>query len=237
MSKEAYYFSHDANARQDPKILEMLSVYGAEGYGWYWILVEMLREQSDHKLKLTGKYTFNALAMQMHCNPNTSEQFVNDCIKEFALFDSDGEYFWSNSLLRRMAMKEEISEKRRKAAEKRWSKNADKSTKHNDGNTDDMQMHSKKDANAMQGKERKGNKSKVNKKKYLDYVYLSTDEYDRLVNEFGQALIDSKIEDLDNYLGSRGNFNKYKDHNRTIRSWIKKDNQNQVKKKVDWEGL
>ena len=67
MAKDAYYFSHDANARQDPKILEMISVYGIEGYGRYWILVEMLREQSDYTLSLTGKYTFNALAMQMQC--------------------------------------------------------------------------------------------------------------------------------------------------------------------------
>ena len=31
--KDAYFFSHDCNARNDPKILALRSVYGAEGYG------------------------------------------------------------------------------------------------------------------------------------------------------------------------------------------------------------
>ncbi|MFG6179738.1 Lin1244/Lin1753 domain-containing protein, partial [Halomonas sp. THAF12] len=62
--KNTYYFSHDGNARNDPKILSMRSVYGSEGYGWYWIIIEMLREQEDYKIKI-NKYTWNALAMQM----------------------------------------------------------------------------------------------------------------------------------------------------------------------------
>lgn len=31
--KDAYFFAHDCNARNDPKILALRSVYGAEGYG------------------------------------------------------------------------------------------------------------------------------------------------------------------------------------------------------------
>ncbi len=31
--KDAYYFPHDCNARNDPKILALRSVFGAEGYG------------------------------------------------------------------------------------------------------------------------------------------------------------------------------------------------------------
>lgn len=157
LSKEAYYFSHDANARQDPKILALMSVYGAEGYGWYWIIVETLREQSDFTLDMQGKYSFNALAMQMHCNKDTAEKFVHDCIDEFELFASDGQSFWSNSLLRRMAMKEEISQKRKKAAEKRWGKKQE--------DAESMQMHNTSNADGMQGKEKKVKESKVNKNK------------------------------------------------------------------------
>ncbi len=32
--KETYYFLHDYNARNDPKIPAMISKYGAEGYGY-----------------------------------------------------------------------------------------------------------------------------------------------------------------------------------------------------------
>ena len=172
MAKEAYYFSHDANARQDPKILAMMSVYEAKGYGWYWIIVEMLREQSDFTLNLQGKYTFNALAMQMHSTKEEAREFVEDCINEFGLFEDDGEKFWSNSLLRRMAMKEEVSIKRKKAAEARWGKQKDSNS-----NADDMQMHSKEDANAMQGKEKK-----VKESKEKENIYTS--EFDEFWNVY-----------------------------------------------------
>ncbi len=155
--KEAYYFSHDANARNDPDILAMRSKHGIKGYGMYWVVVEMLREQNDYKLKLNG-YTSNALAMQMQCDPHYAEEFLKDCIDEFDLLQSDGKHVWSPSLLRRMQRKEEKSEQARKAAMARWDKE-----KNNE-------EENKKDADAMQSqcnrnaiKESKGNKKKDNR--------------------------------------------------------------------------
>lgn len=167
MAKEAYYFSHDANARQDPKVLEMISVYGAEGYGRYWMIVEMMREQGNHTLKISGKYAFNALAMQLHCTSDAAAKFVHDCIEEFELFESDGELFWSNSLIRRMAMREEVSQKRKKAAEKRWGKKPDGSTIPENEDAQPMQLHSISNANGMQGKERKGKEKKEKNKRTM----------------------------------------------------------------------
>lgn len=74
------------------------------------------------------------------------------------------------------------------------------------------------------------NDKNVKKKRHRDYVLLTDDEYNRLINEFGQSIIDSKIEDLDNYIGSTGK--KYKDHNRTLRTWLKRDNVEPLKKKA-----
>ena len=51
--KDAYYFPHDCNARNDPKILALRSVFGAEGYGVYWMLIEILREQPDYTEDIT----------------------------------------------------------------------------------------------------------------------------------------------------------------------------------------
>lgn len=160
MGKEAYYFSHDSNARQDPKVSAMLSVYGAEGYGYYWMIVEMLREEATHTLDISGKYSFNAFALQLHCTPEKAKEFITDCIQEFALFESDGAHFWSNSLLRRMAMREELSQKRKKAAEKRWGKKPAAEPSAEKENANGMQLHDENDANAMQGKESKGKEKK-----------------------------------------------------------------------------
>jgi hypothetical protein len=121
--KDSYYFPHDSNARRDPKVLALRSVYGMTGYGWYWAIIEMLREQPGFKLGLISKYAYKAIAMELECGEESAAKFIQDCIEEFGLFETDGEYFWSSSLLRRMEIKEEVSSKARQAALTRWSKN------------------------------------------------------------------------------------------------------------------
>lgn len=155
MAKEAYYFSHDSNARRDPKILAMRNEYGNKGYGWYWILVEMLSEQDDYMLKHT-KWVTNAIAMEMLCDTSEAEKFVFSCIEDYELFVSDGEHFWSESLLRRMNIKEAKRKKRveagKKGAQSRWS----------DGNAiaTPKQSHSNAMAKDGKGKEKKVKESK-----------------------------------------------------------------------------
>lgn len=158
--KDAYYFSHDSNARNDTKVLSMRCDYGLEGYGMYWIIVEALRDETDYKLKL-DKCTYRALAMQMHSTTDAVEQFINDCIVEYNLFNSDTESFWAESLLRRMSKFEDIREKRRMAANKRWKKDE----------ALDMQMHDKSTANEVQldAKESKVKESKVKESKMNIY--------------------------------------------------------------------
>ena len=52
MSKDAYYFSHDSNARNDQRIMKIRMKYGIEGYGIYFGIIEILREQTDYKLTM-----------------------------------------------------------------------------------------------------------------------------------------------------------------------------------------
>ena len=50
--KDAYYFSHDSNAKDDFKCMLLIEEIGLEGYGIFWILVETLREQESYKYPL-----------------------------------------------------------------------------------------------------------------------------------------------------------------------------------------
>jgi Domain of unknown function (DUF4373) len=145
MKKEAYYFSHDSNAKDDPKILQLRMEMGWEGYGLFWALIEMLRNESDHKMRTHYK----SIAFALHTQEDSIKQLIND----FDLFAIEGEYFWSESLLKRMEMKESKSEKARQSAKKRWNQE-------NDANA--MRTHSDSNANAMQLKESKVKESKVN---------------------------------------------------------------------------
>lgn len=48
--KETFYFPHDYNAIQDSKMLYLLSQCGLEGIGAYWIIIEILHQQTDSKI-------------------------------------------------------------------------------------------------------------------------------------------------------------------------------------------
>ena len=44
--KETFYFAHDYNARNDPKLQNVLFDLGVEGIGWFLFMSERLYEQS-----------------------------------------------------------------------------------------------------------------------------------------------------------------------------------------------
>lgn len=140
---QSYYFSHDINASNDPKIVAMISELGMISYAWWWILIEKLAVADDYKLPLK-KYTFVALDNELKMNNEqilTSVQQVFNknqhvleqnsmcsfcsflliylLIHDYELLDCDDEYFWSPSLIRRFEFKkvkeETIREKRRLA--------------------------------------------------------------------------------------------------------------------------
>ncbi len=106
MSKDAYWFKHDSNAKDDPKCVMLIEQLGLEGYGIYWVLVETLRDQPDYRYPL-------ALIPALARRYNTSAQKLEAVIRGYQLFESDDEqFFFSPSLLQRM---EEYDSKREQA--------------------------------------------------------------------------------------------------------------------------
>jgi len=62
---------------------------------------------------------------------------------------------------------------------------------------------------------------KNDKNKHLDYVFLKTEEHEKLIKDYGKDVIEKCIEELDNYIGAMPKKrNKYTDHNRVIRGWV-----------------
>jgi hypothetical protein len=88
--------------------------------------------------------------------------------------------------------------------------------------TDDKQITN--EATQIRSIKKEKKEKKVKKKdKYLDCVYLTKDEYNKLVEKFNKDVTDNKIEDLNNYIMSKGK--RYKSHYYTILNWGKKDMQ------------
>lgn len=149
MKKDAYYFSHDANAQDDPKCIILIQEMGMEGYGIFWSLVEKLRSESEFMLPLC---VCNAFAMRWH----TTAENVKKVITEYNLFEIVDDKFYSPRLKRSM---EEKSEKARESANYRW------------GNSIPMRTHAiGMRSNAIKGKkskEKNSNSSSIKKNKYV----------------------------------------------------------------------
>lgn len=111
-SKDAFYFPHDSNAKDDPKIVEMTEDMQLEGYGIYWVLIETLREQPNYKYPLK---LIPALARRYY----TDKEKMLKVINNYGLFIVDeNNNFSSESLNRRMKIANEKRESARNAGKK-----------------------------------------------------------------------------------------------------------------------
>lgn len=109
MSKDAYYFPHDSNAKDDPKCVLLIEQLGMEGYGIYWMLIETLREQADYTYPVAN---IPALGRRY----NTTAEKVKTVVCNYGLFTvKDDKIFFSDSLNRRMLVFEEKRAKRSEA--------------------------------------------------------------------------------------------------------------------------
>lgn len=156
LKKDAYYFSHDSNAKDDFKCMLLIEEIGLEGYGIFWILVETLREQESYKYPLK-------LLPSLARKYNTTLAKMRVVVLNYGLFIlEDEKFFFSKSLNNRMALMNSKKEQARlagiKSGEARRLKNEQKSN----GRSTDVQQ--------MLNKERKEKEKKEKEKKDIEIL-------------------------------------------------------------------
>ena len=210
MAKDAYWFSHDSNAKDDPKCMILIDQLGLEGYGIYWVLVETLREQPEYKYPL---HLLPVLAKRYF----TSGEKFQAVVKNYGLFlVSDNDFFFSESLNIRMQHLENTREKRKQAALTRWSKT--------DANA--MQVQCKSNALPMLSKVKKSKvkKSKVNNIEFKAPEILEVENYfleNGYPKELAKRFFDSYS--VADWIDSKGN--KVKNwKQKAINVWFKPEN-------------
>jgi hypothetical protein len=114
MKKDAYYFPHFSNARNDAKIIKLRRIIGLEGYAIYFMLLEILREQTNFKYPLAG---IEDLSFEWH----VSKEKIFSVITQFELFQVDKENFFSSKLIFYLQPYLEKTERAKLAASVRWS--------------------------------------------------------------------------------------------------------------------
>lgn len=127
-TKDAFYFPHDSNAKDDIKCVELIGDLGLEGYGVYWVLIETLREQPDYTYPVK---LLPALARRFGSEPGMFQKVVRD----YELFVvEDEKIFFSVSLKRRMQLYEHKKEQAREAGKKSAEKRAKSTSVQQTGN-------------------------------------------------------------------------------------------------------
>ena len=261
MKKDAYYFTHDSNSRNDVKILKLRRIHGNEGYGLFWMLIEILREQNNFRCSLSS---LKELAFDFR----TSEEILLSIIKNFELFTIDNnDFFYSESLCERMKPLEQKREKMRELAYVRWNKTSNNQK----GNAYALPVHSISNASKVKKskvkksiiKDENLNHKKINHKKFyeselkksnndkqytgfIDWLYKDNPNkkpLSKVLSMSDQITFDRFKEYIKAYnknilketILNLENYTKktYKSFNLTLNNWLKKEVDNNISIKSD----
>lgn len=113
--KKVQYFSHDYNARNDIKLQTLIYDFGMRGVGIYWSLIEILYENKG----VIDRTSIDSFCYFFH----EEKSDVMKILRDYNLFESDGDLFWSSTAKKRLEKRKQVSESRKKASQKRWGVN------------------------------------------------------------------------------------------------------------------
>ena len=113
--KKAYYYSHDSNMWNDPKIIKIRRKHGIVGYGIFNHLCELLNEAKDNRLRL-DEDSLDDLVFDFQ-DPDVNRDMLEDIILHYGLFEREEKddscgYFYSKRMRRNIAKMEDIKQKR-----------------------------------------------------------------------------------------------------------------------------
>ena len=206
--KDAYYFPHDSNAKDDPKCIMLIEELGMEGYGIFWMLIETLRDQPEYKAPVS---MIPGLARRY----NSTAEKVKAVVIRYELFEVDeDEFFFSESFTRRMKYIDEKRQKRsiagRKGNEVRWGSQSDRN-----------RIASKvKESKVKEIKE--GIHPLCSDLKNVNSMKepLTLSQGEALISEYGKDRVKDILLQMENY---KPLVKKNLSANLTVRNWIKRD--------------
>jgi len=116
MAKDSFYFSHDYNARNDEKTLELRLLHGAEGYGLFWMLIETMCENDNGGVKAT---LIGGLSLGYGVAKSKLMEVISTCVTVGLLYEEEG-YYYSKRLLKHKEYRKNLVEWGVKGANNRW---------------------------------------------------------------------------------------------------------------------
>lgn len=229
--KEAYYFPHFCNARHDRKIKRILKELGIEGYGIFFMLLEVLREQLDFRYPVQD---VDLLADEF----GTSEQKVKAVISGYDLFKYDDEnFFFSPKLEEYMQPWLSMKEQRRIAGIRSGvvrKKITEEQPLNNRSTTVEQPLNENEQKKRKEKKRKESKREEIiytswtnpNATQYGEFVRLTAAEFDQMICEIGLKRTKHMISSLNSYIENIGideATRRYKSHRVTMMTWHRKD--------------
>lgn len=233
------YFPLDVDVDQDDKVALIEAQHGVTGFA---IVIKLLMKvyKNSYFYNWTEKEQL-LFSRGINVDINTLQDVVNDCIK-WGLFSK--EKYENHHILTSKGIQLRYLEAASRRQEVKISKEYllicnSKVNEYKNLVIDGVIVNINQDENIVNEyinpqskvKESKAKEKEIyaGKTQFLDTVYLTEKEYERLVADYGKTLVDSTIEDLDEW--QTNNPKKQKtDHNKTLRKWMKnvKNIKNQI---------
>jgi hypothetical protein len=160
MIENAFYFKHDYNARNNPKIMELRARFGEDGgkaYGVFWMLIEAMAESSTTGI---NPNMVAGLALSFTVATDWLKRLISECL-DIGLFVNDGDAITAERIMQHKAERAAVIEKRSNAGKASALKRAVRST------DDEQTVNScstpvqQNSTEERKGKERKGEEDKT----------------------------------------------------------------------------
>jgi hypothetical protein len=209
------WFQHDSDAVIDAKVRKLILRYGPEGYAVYFHCLELIAgdlstQNINFELEHDAEIIADNLKVRIDSDVSAIDK-VNRILKyiiELGLFTINNNRVFCFKMANRLDNTVSRSPEINKIKQLR-----------NDYVDDTKKL----------GAEEKRIKQKKRKEKRIDYIIfgdhknvkLTQEQYNKLISDYDKLLIDKKIDYLSWYMIT--NSKTYKDHNLTIRNWLRNE--------------
>lgn len=119
------WFPHDYTSASDPKIRALIRRCGYGSYGLYWHFVEILHAEQTMEYEVA----IDSICMGLNAPQDAVEAFFKHCFA-IGLIDNEDGVLSIDRVNRNLEHRDNVTERRKKAAAKRWS-NVDKTDQKN----------------------------------------------------------------------------------------------------------
>lgn len=233
------------NAHDDEKIQNLITKYRFEGYGWYWYLLEIMGTAEKYRLEITDLF-YCSLARRFLTNQPKAKRFIDDCVAigllarvtdegdegEVAMRPGCRLYVTSLSFRERMQLRDLRSQECAKSGSKggkasserfRVAQGSLKGRCSNEMKGNEMKGNEIDDNEGIPARLKKPSKPKKEIVKIGDFVKMSRDDLNKLLEKYGKETIDTICESINLYCGKHGR--RYNDYYYTALDWMRRNEQ------------